>query len=184
MPSAAWFYLFFGHNIPNSPWRKLTIFIQYFSWFATKRPGLLLATVPPATGQTTETRTEMSSSFHVSYHVATTKDTSIYNQPPHQQIIPYMLMEADNCNRHAIENMKYYCFPYSYVIVIWHYNFYLIIDWSPELWRMGPLRSGPRCGTDGLGQYKTHGRYGPRYSAVHPRAVWTRAERAFSASNF
>ena len=22
---------------------------------------------------------------------------------------------------------------------------------------MGPLRSGPRCGPDGLGQYKTHG---------------------------
>ena len=36
---------------------------------------------------------------------------------------------------------------------------YLIIDWGGDgrVSGMGLLRSGPRCGTDGLGQYKTPG---------------------------
>ena len=32
---------------------------------------------------------------------------------------------------------------------------YLIIGWEVRVSRTGPLRSGPRGGTDGLGQYKT-----------------------------
>ena len=33
----------------------------------------------------------------------------------------------------------------------------LINNWmvTPDLWGMGGLGSGPRCGIDGLGQYKT-----------------------------
>ena len=34
---------------------------------------------------------------------------------------------------------------------------YLIIDSQVCAWPQGPSGSGSRCGTDGLGQYKTHG---------------------------
>ena len=41
-----------------------------------------------------------------------------------------------------------------------HYYFYypyLIMDSQVRVSGMGPLRSGLRCRTNGLGQYKTHG---------------------------
>ena len=34
---------------------------------------------------------------------------------------------------------------------------YLIIGWEVRVSRMGPLRSGPRGRTDGVGEYKTPG---------------------------
>ena len=34
---------------------------------------------------------------------------------------------------------------------------YLIIGWEVRVSRMGPLRSGPRGRTDGVGKYKTPG---------------------------
>ena len=50
--------------------------------------------------------------------------------------------------------------PVEYAMLCINLNIehpYLIIEWSRRISRMVGLASGPRCGTNGLGQYKTHG---------------------------
>ena len=46
---------------------------------------------------------------------------------------------------------------YIPTIVSVNYYLFLIIGWELRVSRMGPLRSGPRGRTDGVGQYKTPG---------------------------
>ena len=68
--------------------------------------------------------------------------------------------------------------------VISCHSFDMIIKYRPygkgskdQLWVMGPLGSGPRCGTEGLGQKKPPGMPG-----IHLRAVRKCTKRALVAS--
>ena len=55
---------------------------------------------------------------------------------------------------------------------------YSIIELELEVSRMGPLRLGPKFGTNGLGKYKTP----VTYAGLHPRAAQGRAKHALVES--